>query len=71
MSGRQFIEAPVVQVFMRSTYGQPRVYPANRVAEQLASFAGVKTFNNQQLQQIRQMGLVVEQVPDPAMQVPA
>lgn len=62
---RQFIEAPVVQVFMRSTYGQQRVYPANRVAEQLAAFAGVKTFSNPQLRQIRDMGLVIEQVQDP------
>jgi hypothetical protein len=55
----------VVQVFQRQVYGQPKVYPANHAADLLASIAGVKTFNNQQLQTIRELGLTIEQVKDP------
>lgn len=55
----------VVQVFTRQVYGQPKVYPFNRPAEQLAELAGVKTFSNAQLKQIRAIGFQIEQVEDP------
>jgi hypothetical protein len=54
-----------VEVFQRQVYGRPAVYPANRPAELLAELAGVKTFNVAQLRAIRELGLTVEQVPDP------
>lgn len=59
-----------VQVFTRQVYGQPKVYPFNRLAEQLAELAGVKTFSNAQVKQIRAMGFTVEQVQDPALRIP-
>lgn len=56
----------VVQVFSRQVYGQRLIYPANRVAELLAQLAGVKTFNQAQLKAIRELGLDIEQLQDPA-----
>lgn len=55
----------LVEVFYRTTYGQARIYPANILAEQLAEFAGVKTFTTTHLAQLKVMAFEVAEVRDP------
>ncbi len=54
-----------VQVFSRQVYGQRLIYPACATAQRLADLAGVKSFNSWQLAKIRELGLSIDQVPDP------
>ena len=56
---------PIVQVFFRTVYGNQLIYPACVVGEQLAAFAGVKTFNRGQIAALRAAGLTIETVADP------
>lgn len=55
----------VVEVFARNVYGKQAIYPLNRTAELLAELAGVKTFQPQHLRAIRELGLEIQQFPDP------
>lgn len=54
----------VVQVYLRNVYGNTLIYPSNVLGGQLAKFAGVKTFTLTQVQELRAMGITIEQVPD-------
>ena len=58
---------PIVQVFFRTVYGNQLIYPypGCLIAERLAAFAGVKTFNPGQIACLRAAGLTVEAVADP------
>lgn len=61
----------LIQVYARSVYGRMLVYPANAAAKALAAFAGVRTFNDNQIAALRSAGCAVEVVPDPAAMVAA
>lgn len=54
----------LVQVYLRNVYGNTLIYPSNVLAGQLVQFAGVKTFSPTQIQQLRAMGFIIEQLPD-------
>lgn len=54
----------IVQVKVRNVYGAPKIYPANAAAELFAQLAGIKTFNNHQLNLVRALGHEVQLVPD-------
>jgi hypothetical protein len=60
------VNQPVVEVFSRNVYGVAKAYPANEAAQKFAALLGVKTLNNQQLQQIAGLGFKVSAVVDPA-----
>lgn len=58
--------ANVVQVEVRSVYGNELIYPANFEAERFAAIAGTKTLTNVQLAYAEQLGFLVVTVPDVA-----
>lgn len=57
---------PVIQIQVRSVYGNQQAYPANKAAEILANIAGTKTLSRQTLAQIKELGYEVEQVQQPS-----
>jgi hypothetical protein len=52
----------VIQVQVKSVYGNQRIYPMNRVAQQFADLLGTKTFPPATIAGLRDMGYTVEQV---------
>lgn len=57
----------VVQIFFRTNYGTTRMHPGNKAAQAFADFAGVRTFTNDQVRTIQELGFTIEYVSDPAM----
>ena len=52
----------VIEVEIRSVYGTNLLYPVNTSARIFAKMLGVKTFNRQQVQCMRDLGYTVGQV---------
>ena len=52
----------VVEVEIRNVYGNSLLYPVNTTARIFAQMLGVKTFNRQQVQCMRDLGYIVGQV---------
>lgn len=52
----------VVQVKIKSVYGNKLIYPANETAEKLTQLLGRKTFSNTDLARLQDLGYVIEQV---------
>ena len=52
----------IVEVEVRSVYGNELIYPANFEAERFAAIAGTKTLNRTDLMNIKALGFVVEEV---------
>lgn len=52
----------VVEVEVRSIYGNSMIYPANAAAERFAEIAGKKTLSNADLMNIQALGFTVEEV---------
>lgn len=52
----------IVEVQIRSVYGNDLLYPVNTTARIFAKMLGVKTFNRQQVQGMRDLGYIVGQV---------
>jgi hypothetical protein len=59
-----------VQVFVRSVYGNPVIYPSNPAAEALAAIAGTKTLSPAVLKHAEKLGCTVVQVSDPRLTLP-
>ncbi len=57
-----------LQIFIRYVYGNPKLYPANDVANTYAQLLGVKTFNDTQLSLIKHLGFTINVVADPSVQ---
>ncbi len=51
--------------FVRSVYGEFKMYPGNETAWAFADLLRVKTFNAGQIAKIQALGFTVEQCPDP------
>ena len=49
-----------VKIIEKSVYGSRTFYPANRVAEGLASIAGTKTLTRETLLKAKGMGMTIE-----------
>ena len=58
-----------IQIFFRTVYGNTLAYPANEQGQQLARLMKVKSFNREQLAEIKALGFVVSQVHDPRVQL--
>jgi hypothetical protein len=56
------VASHVVQVEIRNVYGRNMLYPVNQTAYAFAALLGVKTFNKQQVQGMKDLGYVVGQV---------
>lgn len=56
------VHGTVLQVELRSVYGNQLLYPVNDLAKQFAKLLGVKTFNRQQVADIKALGFTVGQV---------
>jgi hypothetical protein len=52
----------VIEVELRNVYGNNLMYPVNTTARIFAKMLGVKTFNRQQVQCMRDLGYTVGQV---------
>lgn len=52
----------VVKVEVRSVYGADKIYPANFEAERFAAIAGTKTLSQSDLDNIKRLGIQVEEV---------
>jgi hypothetical protein len=61
----------VIQVQVKSVYGNTLIYPANEAAELIAKIAGTKTISPQALNYAKQLGLVVQEVPAYQLKVAA
>lgn len=57
------IEPRIVQLQLRSAYGQDRVYPKNITAFAFCALTGRKTFSDADLKVIRELGFELEWVP--------
>ena len=57
----------VIEVSVKSVYGNTLIYPANENAKLLAQIAGTKTINNQALALAERMGFSIVTVPDAAL----
>lgn len=51
-----------VKVEVRSVYGTEKIYPANFEAERFAAIAGTKTLSLADLENIKRLGILVEEV---------
>lgn len=51
-----------VKVEVRSVYGSEKIYPANFEAERFAAIAGTKTLSVADLENIKRLGIMVEEV---------
>jgi hypothetical protein len=58
----QAVADKVVEVELRNVYGNNLMYPVNTTARIFAKLLGVKTFNRQQVQGMRDLGYVVGHV---------
>lgn len=56
------VAARVIQVELRSVYGNKLLYPVNDTAKKFAKLLGVKTFNRQQVEDMKSLGYTVGQV---------
>jgi hypothetical protein len=54
-----------IEVFVRTVYGAPNIYPANPAAEIAAELVGKKTFSRRDLELLKKLGHEVAQVLDP------
>lgn len=54
-----------IEVFVRSVYGVPKVYPASEAAELIAEIAGTKTLDHKTLALAERLGFEIKQVADP------
>lgn len=52
----------IVEIEVRSVYGNEMIFPANFAAERFAAIAGKKTLNRTDLLNIKALGFEVEQV---------
>ena len=50
------VAARILQVQVRTVYGNERIYPVNEVAQKFAALLNVKTFNRQQIVDIKALG---------------
>lgn len=55
-------ERLTVKVEVRSVYGTEKIYPANFEAERFAAIAGTKTLSLADLENIKRLGILVEEV---------
>jgi hypothetical protein len=55
----QEVAARIVEVELKSVYGNGLIYPRNATAFIFAKMLGVKTFNREQVQGMRDLGYVV------------
>lgn len=53
----------VVEIKVKSVYGNTLIYPANEAAELIAKIAGTKTLSNQVLAYAEQLGFQIKEVP--------
>lgn len=56
-----------IEVFVRTVYGTPNIYPANPAAEIAAELIGKKTFSHRDLDLLKKLGHEVAQVADPKL----
>jgi hypothetical protein len=56
------IASKIVKVELKNVYGKGLIYPRNATAFIFAKMLGVKTFNLEQVQGMRDLGYVVGQV---------
>ena len=52
----------IVQVEVKRSYGQDRIYPANKEAELFLFLTGKKTFDTADLNFIKNLGFQVEEI---------
>jgi hypothetical protein len=65
MRERRIDMQTVVQVHVKSVYGEDKVYPVNEAAETFARIAGTKTLTPQTMMLIRQLGYTIELTEQP------
>lgn len=53
---------PIIEVEVRSVYGNKLAYPANELAHKFAKLLNTKTFNRETIAGLKDMGYVVGQV---------
>lgn len=56
------VDSDIVEVEIRSVYGNDMIYPANFAAERFAAIAGKKTLSLADLANIKALGFAVEEV---------
>lgn len=56
---------PSLRFFQRRVYGKTLVYPSPDCATVVFALTGSRTLSNIQLNALSQLGLTVEEVPDP------
>lgn len=57
----------IIQVQVRSVYGNDAVYPVCEQAKRLAALIGTKTFTHRALQQIEALGFTINEVTQPKL----
>lgn len=53
----------VIQVQVKSVYGNTLIYPVNEAAQLIANIAGTKTISNATLAYAQRLGFTIQQVP--------
>ena len=55
----------VLEVYIQHVFGKPLIYPANRTAKLFLALTNAKTFNQADLNTIKQLGYEVKTVLNP------
>ena len=56
------VASRILEVEIRSVYGNQMIYPANKVAQDFADLLNVKTFNKYQIEGIKKLGYEIVRV---------
>lgn len=62
-AGLPLVQERVIQVQVKSVYGNTLIYPVNEAAQLIANIAGTKTLSNANLACAERLGFTIQQVP--------